>query len=87
MKHYYPDVPGLGNVALSRHAQAQAEKLGLTDEAVERILSKGTDTPDGFATTWREFRGIRMVIITPAPFSGALLVKTIYRVKAQHKAR
>lgn len=86
MKHYWADVPRLGNVAVSRHAQSKAEKEGLTEEVFEDILKNGKDTPDGQHTIWREKRGFRLVIITPTPFQGALLVKTLYRMKASWKA-
>ena len=29
MKHYYENVPGLGNVAVSRHAQSQMLEVGI----------------------------------------------------------
>lgn len=80
MKHYYPDVPGLGNVALSRHAQDRAEEDHITDVHVEEVFLHGRDTHDA-DSVWREHNGIRMIIITPTPFRGAKLVKTMYRVQ------
>jgi hypothetical protein len=38
MKHFYENVPQLGNVAVSRHAQAKAEEDGITQEAFDRVL-------------------------------------------------
>jgi hypothetical protein len=46
------------------------------------------DISDGADILWRERDGIRLVIFTnPTPNTGAKLVKTVYRVEAQAKAR
>jgi hypothetical protein len=82
MQYYYEDVPGLGNVALSRHAQAKAEDQGITDGQISLVLYRGKDIPDS-DSIMREHIGIRLVIITPTPFRGAKLVKTLYRVEPQ----
>ena len=79
MKHYYADVKGLGNVAVSRHAQ----------ENFERVLLNPVrpDGQDGIGVVWRERDGLRIVILTdPTPNMGAVLVKTVYRVKPQANA-
>jgi hypothetical protein len=90
MNHFYRDVPGLGNVAVSRHAQGRAEEDGISQEAFDRVLLEPltVDVPDGAEIVWRERDGIRLVILTnPTPNRGAVLVKTVYRVEAQAKAR
>jgi hypothetical protein len=90
VNHFYRDVPGLGNVAVSRHAQQRAEEDGISQEAFDRVLLEPltADVPDGAAILWRERDGIRLVILTnPTPNRGAVLVKTVYRVEAQAKAR
>lgn len=90
MNHFYRDVPGLGNVAVSRHAQARAAEDGISQEAFDRVLlfplrEDVYESPD---ILWRERDGIRLVILTnPTPNLGAKLVKTVYRVKAQARAR
>jgi hypothetical protein len=89
VKHFYRDVPGLGNVAVSRHAQARAEEEGISQEAFDRVLLSPVipDVPDGLDILWRERDGIRLVILTnPTPDLGAKLIKTIYRVEAQARA-
>ena len=89
VNHFYRDVPGLGNVAVSRHAQARAEEDGISQETFDRVLLSPltTDVPDGADILWRERDGIRLVILTnPTPNTGAKLVKTVYRVEAQAKA-
>src|SRR3954454_13271975 len=55
MKHFYEDVPRLGNVAVSRHAQAQMIEAGISQEAFDRVLLEPTrpDIPDG-----RTFYGV-----------------------------
>ena len=89
MNHFYRDVPGLGNVAVSRHAQARAEEDGISQEAFDRVLLSPLtpDVEEGPDIVWRERDGIRLVILTnPTPNMGAMLVKTVYRVEAQARA-
>lgn len=87
-KFYFTDVPGLGNVAVSRHAQDRAAEDGITEDAFARALERGKDRPDGLATLWREDGGVRLVIVRrPEPFRGAALVTTVYRVQKQATAR
>jgi len=59
-----------------------------------RLLSAFLLTPvkqdirDGADILWRERDGIRIVILeNPIPSTGAKLVKTVYRIQAQAKAR
>lgn len=87
MRYYYPGVPGLGNVALSRRAQDQATEESITGADVSDVLARGRDRPDGQSALWREHRGIRLVIVVPTPFRGARLVTAMYRVQAQAKLR
>ena len=89
MTHFYRDVKGLGNVAVSRHAQARMEADGISQDAFERALLEPIrpDTPDGADILWRERDGLRIVILTnPTPNRGAKLIKTVYRVQAQASA-
>lgn len=88
--HFYRDVPGLGHVAISRHAQARMNEFGISQEAFENVLLRPIrpDIPDGQEIAWRERDGIRIVIVLyPTPNRGARLVKTVYRIEAQAKAR
>jgi Domain of unknown function (DUF4258) len=88
--HFYRDVPTLGHVAVSRHAQDRMDEAGVSQEAFERVLLNPThpDIPDGMDILWRERDGLRIVIITkPVPDRGAKLVKTVYHVKNQAKAK
>jgi hypothetical protein len=81
MKHFYRGVPGLGNVALSRHAQEQMVDARISEPMIERVLLSGLDTPIASDVMWRQKDGLRIVILTnPTPNVGAKLVKTIYRV-------
>ena len=62
----------------------------MSQEAFDRVLLDPltADVPDGAEIVWRERDGIRLVILTnPTPNRGAVLVKTVYRVEAQAKAR
>lgn len=84
MKHYFANVPRLGNVAISRHAQERLQDSGVTEELLARVLNEGKDTPDGMDVVWREALGIRLVIVLkPTPFRGAKLVTTAFRIEAQ----
>lgn len=90
MNHFYRDVPGLGNVALSRHAQTRLITEGVSEETVTDILyhPPGPDMPDGQGIVYREGHGIRLVILlNPTPNVGAKLVKTAFRVKPQERVR
>jgi hypothetical protein len=90
MKHFYRNVIRLGNVAVSRHAQAQIENNGIPIEGFEKALLQPVrpDIPDGLDTLWRQRDGLRIVILTnPTPNLGAKLVKTVYRIKEQASAR
>jgi hypothetical protein len=83
MKHFYENVPKLGNVAVSRHAQARMMTDGISQEAFDKALLSpaGPDIPDGMDVLWRQREGVRIVILTkPVPDVGAKLVKTVYRV-------
>ena len=89
-KHFYRGVLRLGNVAVSRHAQARMIAEGVTQEAFDRALLTPThpDVWDGADVLWRERDGLRIVIVTnPTPNVGANLVTTVYRVERQARAR
>jgi hypothetical protein len=87
--HFYRDVPKLGNVAVSRHAQASMIADGITQEAFDKALLQPTrpDVPDGADILWRERDGLRIVILAnPSPPTGSKLVKTVYRIEKQARA-
>ena len=87
MGHYFPNVPGLGNVALSRHAQERMAQDGISEEHFTDALMRGDTIPDGQDIVWREKNGVRIVILRqPTPFKGAMLVKTVYRIKEAARA-
>ena len=90
MNHFYRDVPGLGNVAFSRHAQERLTDEGVSEETVRRILYNAAqkDISDSQGVVHREGYGIRLVILlNPTPDRGAKLVKTAYRIQANHRVR
>ena len=88
MEHYFADVPGVGNVAVSRHAQERMVRDGISEEDFKDALLRGTTIPDGQEVVWREKDGVRVVILRkPTPFKGATLATTVYRVKAAARAR
>ena len=63
---------------------------GIPPDAFERALLQPVkpDIPDGADILWRERAGLRIVILTnPTPNVDAKLVKTVYRVQAQARAR
>jgi hypothetical protein len=66
------------------------EEDKISQEAFERVLLTPVkpDVKEGTEILWRERDGIRIVILeNPTPPSGAKLVKTVYRIEAQAKAR
>jgi hypothetical protein len=88
MDHYLSDVPGLGNIAISRHAQARMNEDGISEHEFLDALFNGSTTPDGQDVIWREKDGVRIVILQrPTPFKGAMLAKTVYRVQPPARAR
>ena len=90
MTHFYRNVPKLGNVAVSRHAQKRMEEDKISPKAFEHVLLTPVkqDIRDGNDILWRERGGIRIVILeNPIPSTGAKLAKTVYRIEAQAKAR
>ena len=87
MEHYFPDVPGLGNVAVSRHAQDRMIRDGISEATFRHVLFEGDTIPDGEDIVWREKDGVRVVILRkPTPFRGAMLAKTVYRLEATARA-
>jgi hypothetical protein len=88
VKYYYPDVPGIGNVAVSRHAQAKMDEEHITPEDFETVLLRGRTIPEGPSIVWRELNGIRIVILLkPEPFHGATLAKTVFRIQSQARSK
>ena len=88
MDHYFPNVPQLGNVAVSRHAQDRMREDGISEAAFRDVLATGDIVPDGQDVVWREKDGIRIVILRkPEPFAGAMLAKTVYRIDENAHAR
>lgn len=90
MQHFYRDVPGLGHVALSRHAQARAEEERFSEEMVRQALLEpdSPDIPDGHNVLFRS-RGLLRFVINrrPTPFRGASLVTTIIRIQPQARIK
>lgn len=88
-EHYWPEVPGLGNIAVSRHAQARMDALGIPDAMFYEVLSKPTKIIDDAKNIrWHDGKGIRIVILTaPEPYRGAWLVKTVFRMVDANKIR
>jgi hypothetical protein len=88
-KHFYRDVPGIGNVAVSRHAQDRMIELGISQAEFDLTLFEPSepDIPEGSQIVWRVRYGVRLIIVPrPTPFRGAALVKTIFRIKPQQSA-
>jgi hypothetical protein len=89
MQHFFQSVPKLGHVAVSRHAQARCEELGITEEQFCRaLLEPARDVPDGQEVLWRERDNIRLVVqLFPTPNRGARLISTVYLIKPTARAR
>jgi hypothetical protein len=81
VEHYFADVPGLGNVAISRHAQTRMIEDGISEREFVDALFNGDTVPDGQEVVWRQKGGVRVVILRrPTPFAGAMLATTMYRI-------
>ncbi len=90
MQHFFRDVPRLGNVAVSRHAQERMVEQGISEQRFIKALLEplGEDIPEAPGILWREREGLRIVVITnPTPNRGAKLVKTVYLIQGQANAR
>lgn len=88
MKHYYADVPDLGNVAVSRHAQERIRADRIAEATFEEVLFRGEMIAEGFEVVIRRGSGIQIVILLkPKPFAGAKLVKTVFKTGAQANAK
>jgi hypothetical protein len=60
---------------------------GISEQAFRDALFNGNTIPDGQEVVWREKDGVRVVILRqPTPFKGAMLAKTVYRVKPAERA-
>jgi hypothetical protein len=87
-EYFYRDVPGLGHVAVSRHAQDRMDAEQISDAAFQRVLFDGTAIQEGADVMWKERDGIRAVILlNPTPNRGARLVKTVFRIQGQLSAK
>ena len=80
MRYRYDDVPGLGDVVVSRHAQAKMKEDGIAEDTFQEVLFNGAETREGFDIVRREGKGIRIIIeMRPTPWRGSRLVKTVYK--------
>jgi hypothetical protein len=89
-QYFYRNVERLGNVAVTRHAQNNMDEHNIRQELFEDVLLHPLhdDIAEGNDIVWREGKGIRIVIIlNPTPARGAKVVKTVYRIQPQAKAR
>jgi hypothetical protein len=89
MRHVYENVPGIGDLVISRHAQIELATDNIKQEDIDRILfEEYEDVPDGIGVMWRQRCGVRLVIVLkPQPFRGAALVVTGYRIQGQKRVR
>ncbi len=90
MQYFYRNVPRLGNVAVTRHAQDRLRQEKISAEFFKKALLEPTkpDMPDGQDVLFREREGVRLVILLkPTPDRGVKLVKTVYRVQEQARVR
>jgi hypothetical protein len=78
----YADVPGLGDVVLSKHAQDRLRGLGVALRTFEDALMNPLepDVWDSTSILWREKRGLRLVIDMR---TNPKTIVTAFRVLAQ----
>jgi hypothetical protein len=88
MKHYHQDVPGIGNVAISRHAQVNCTGQRIADSHIDALLNHGARTDIEGGCVQLDHAGIRAIVVRrPEPFSGAALMVTVFRVERKARAR
>ena len=81
-KYYYSNIPHLGNIAVSRHAQSRLDEYKISQSIFEDILYNGKETKEGFNILHKDSHGIRLIIIlNPDPPTGAKLISTIIKLK------
>jgi hypothetical protein len=70
MTHFYRNVPKLGHVAVSRHAQKRMAEDNIHPEMFERVLLTPVkpDVREGADILWRERDGIRIPDCLPEAF-------------------
>jgi hypothetical protein len=88
MGHYYKNVPGLGSVAVSRHAQYNIRQQQIPESNFIKVLFESKSLEEGFEVVRREGFGIRIIILlNPTPFKGAKLVKSVFSIKPQKDSK
>ncbi len=82
--NWFADVPGLGNVALTRSALAQISKCKVSDQQLWDALYHGHDVDGtGAALRQREKDGITVSVnMNPTPFKDANLIIGVTRVRS-----
>lgn len=86
MPNLYENVPQLGNVTVSRCAQAKMVQDGIPQATFDKVLLQPIrpDIPAGTDVVWRERDGLRIIVhMNPTPNTGAKLVISVYRVQRQ----
>lgn len=78
MNHIYEDVPGIGRVQLTHHAQRRMAEAGISEAQFKAALFKGEEIPDGFRFVKRELNRVRVTInMQPEHYTGYAVVVTV----------
>jgi hypothetical protein len=87
MEYIYYDVPGLGDVEVSIHAEERRIEENISPQQFLHVLRNPVqpDIPSDHHIILRERNGIRLVIFTNTD-DGVMLVKTMYRIHARRRA-
>ena len=87
-QHLFNNVPNLGRVAVSYHAQERAFKDGISEEMFKDALYNGTRIPDGVDSLFIDKGMIRIVVVLrPKPFRGAKLAVSVFKKQPEKKTR
>jgi hypothetical protein len=82
MRSHYENVPGLGRVNVSNHAQQRMIDHNISEAEFQRALMEPIqpDVPDGhnIVRRWRNAVGL-VILLHPEPDLGIKLITTIYR--------
>ena len=90
MDIYMEEVPGVGDIEISRHAQ---DRIGpgpgqIPESVFWQVLTRGEEIREGADIVWKTGKGIRIVILLrPIPYRGRALVNTAFKLKPPERIR
>jgi len=88
MDIFAEEIPGVGDVELSRHAVNRVTADKIPENVFWEVLMRGEVIHEGPDIVWKTGKGIRIVILMrPSPYRGRALVKTAFKLKPSERVR